>query len=63
VADAASGAAPTRRVVVFGIRGHESLADTDLQEGYRFVYLGDEYRVNDLILTHGEVQALCEATG
>ena len=58
-----AGAAPTRRVVVFGIRGHSTLADSDIQEGYRFIFAGDEYRVNDRILTHGEVQGMAEATG
>lgn len=50
-----------QRVVVFGIRNHDLFTDTDVAEGYRFILAGQEYRVEALILTLGEVQALCEA--
>jgi hypothetical protein len=59
----AAGAAPRRRVVIFGIRNHATLANTNLAEGYRFVYLNDEYRIVDIILTLGEIQGIAEAIG
>jgi hypothetical protein len=62
-AESAAGLAPRRKVTLFGIRGHATLADTVVAEGYRFVLSGDEYRVMDLILTIGEIQAVGEATG
>lgn len=62
-AESAAGAAPRRKVVIFGVRNHATVADTIVAEGYRFVLNNDEYRVIDLILTLGEVQAICEATG
>lgn len=57
----AAGKNAERRVVVFGIRNHASLPDTDVAEGFRFVWEGEEYRVQAIVLTLGEVQALCEA--
>lgn len=62
-AESAAGMAPRRKAVIFGIRGHATLPDTDIAEGYRFILGADEYRVMDLILTLGEVQGLAEATG
>lgn len=61
--ESAAGAAPRRRVVIFGIRNHATLANTNMAEGYRFVHLNDEYRVNDIILTLGEIQGIAEAVG
>ena len=62
-ATSAAGLAPMRRVVVFGVRNHATVADTDMAEGYRFVYGSDQYRIVDIILTLGEVQGIGEATG
>lgn len=62
-AESAAGAAPKRKLIIFGIRNHATLASTDIKEGYRFTLLNDEYRVNDLIITLGEVQGIAEATG
>jgi hypothetical protein len=59
----AAGAAPQMRLVVFGIRDHATLPDTDMAEGYRFVYGGDQYRIDDIILTIGEIQGVATATG
>lgn len=58
-----AGMAPTRKVVIFGVRNHATQSDTDIKEGYRFISGNDEYRVTDIINTLGEVQALAEATG
>lgn len=62
-AESAAGAAPKRKVIVYGIRDHATLPDTDIKEGYRFVYNGDEYRCVDVIDTLGERQGVFEAVG
>jgi hypothetical protein len=56
-----AGAAGTRRIVIFGIRGHATESYTVIAEGYRCVIAGDEYRVQSIVLTIGEVQAFAEA--
>ena len=53
----------TRKGVVFGVRGHATLADTVMAEGYRFIYNNDEYRIVDVLLTLGSLQAAVEAVG
>ena len=58
-----AGKSAARRVVVFGVRDHATEADTDVAVGYRFVLNSEEFRVEDIILTLGEVQALCQAVG
>jgi hypothetical protein len=59
----AAGAAPKMKAIVYGIRSHATLTDTDIKEGYRFVYAGDEYRCIDIILQTGEIQGVFEAIG
>lgn len=56
-----AGIAGKRGVVVFGIRNHASLSDTDIKDGYRFVIGNDEFRCNAVIDTLGERQGLFEA--
>lgn len=56
-----AGKNASRRVVVFGIRNHATLPDTDLAEGYRFNLGNDQYRCESVILTLGEIQGLFEA--
>lgn len=58
-----AGAGPRMNLVIYGIRGHASLADTDMKEGYRFNFAGDAYRIEDIILQSGEVQGIAVATG
>ncbi len=58
-----AGKAPVRKLTIYGVVNHNLIDDTDIDEGYRFVYEGDEYRVVDTITTLGEIQATCEATG
>lgn len=58
-----AGQTAVRKLTIFGVRDHVTVADTDVAEGYRFVYQGDEYRVVDTLLTIGEIQAVAEATG
>ena len=62
--ESAAGMAARRKVVLFGIKGHATLTDTDFEAGYRFVLDGAEYRivdVNDRLL--GERQATAEKNG
>jgi hypothetical protein len=61
MSESVTGMAAKRRVVVFGIRNHATLADTDIEIGYRFRLDGESYRVDDIIKPPGEIQALCEA--
>lgn len=55
-----AGAAPQRHVVVYGVKDHPdpAVADNDIEEGYRFQWDGDTYRVTDTIPVPGGVQAL-----
>ena len=61
--DSAAGRGPLRKLTIFGVKDHDTVTDTDIGEGYRFIYDGDEYRVIDVIASIGEVQASCEAIG
>lgn len=61
--ESAAGAAAKRKVIVFGIRNHATLTDTDIKEGYRFVLDNDEYRCVDTIITLGEIQGIFESVG
>lgn len=63
LAQSEAGAAPNRKLILFGIKGHATLADTDMEEGYRFVFDNDEYRITDVLPTIGERQATCEQNG
>jgi len=59
-----SGVAATaalRNVTVIGIVDHPTQTDTDLQRGDHFVYLGVEYRVTDVVVYPGCLQASAEA--
>jgi hypothetical protein len=54
---------PKRYYVVFGVVNHDTITDTDMQEGYRFILDNDEYRITDVIVTLGSIQGNAEATG
>jgi len=58
-----AGKSSTQRVMLFGIRGHESEADTDIERDDRIKIDGLQFRVVSVIPTLGEVQAMCEALG
>jgi hypothetical protein len=58
-----AGKTPQRLVTVLGIRDHPFLPDTIVDQGYWFEYDDDVYYVMDIILTHGEVQALSRTPG
>jgi hypothetical protein len=61
--ESTAGSAPVRKVIVYGIKNHPTLPDTNMREGYVFVYEGDEYKCVDVISTRGEIQGIWEATG
>lgn len=61
--ESAAGATPVMRVIIFGVRGHATIANTDIKEGYRVVVGTDEYRCVDVILTIGEIQGIFQAAG
>lgn len=63
LSESEAGATPRRKLIIFGVRGHDTVTDTDIAEGYRFVSGSDLYRVTDIILTLGEAQGVAEATG
>ena len=58
-----AGQTPVRKLIIFGVKDHDTVTDTDIGEGYRFNYQSDAYRVVDIIYTIGEVQAVAEAIG
>lgn len=62
-----AGGAQVRKATVFGVRGHalsaSSVPDTNIDDGFRFILNGDEYRCVGILLTHGEVQGYFEASG
>lgn len=63
VATGGAGAAPSLGVVVYGWRDHPTQPNSDIAEGYIFVLNGDQYRVQDVILTLGEIQGTGVRTG
>lgn len=63
--ESASGIAPKRKLVVFGVRNHPTVANTDIKKGYTFSLPEsntDRYVVLDVILLPGEIQATVEVT-
>ncbi len=50
-----------QRAVVFGVRNHATVPDTNIQGGDRFVVSITEYEVIGVISVLGQVQAFCEA--
>lgn len=56
-----TGFSSQRAVVVFGVRGHPTVANTDIQRGDLFALNGYKFRVLEVIYQLGEVQATCEA--
>lgn len=58
-----AGTAPKHALVVFGIQGHPTQPNTDIDEGYTFPYDGETYRVNKVIRVPGGVQAIATTGG
>lgn len=53
----------SRTCVIFGVINHDTVADTVMEEGYRFILNNDAYRVVDVIVTLGSVQGNAEIIG
>jgi hypothetical protein len=62
-ASGAAGVSSVQRATVFGIRGHATEDDTDIQKDDQFSYDSLKFRVVSVILQTGEIQAKCEALG
>ncbi len=52
-----------RYCIIFGVINHDTVTDTDMEEGYRFVLNNDEYRVTDVLITLGSIQGNAESSG
>lgn len=63
LSESEAGAAPRRKLIIFGVHNHATVTDTNIAEGYRFVSGNDLYRVVDVIDTLGERQGVAESTG
>lgn len=57
----ANGMSAVRDVVVFGVKNHPTVTNTDLKYGDRFAYDGQIFKVMFVMSTTGEIQANCEA--
>lgn len=59
--DNAAGRSSIRKGIIFGVRDHPTVDDTDIQRDDRFALDGIQYKVIDIVLTLGEIQASFEA--
>lgn len=46
-----------RELILFGVKGHPTATDTDLENGDLFVYQSQQYKIEDVVTYPGEVQA------
>lgn len=51
-----------QRATLFGVKGHQTIADTNIKKGDRFKAHDMIFRVLSVIPQTGEIQALCEVT-
>jgi hypothetical protein len=58
--ESATGSGAKRKLVIFGVRDHATVTDSDIKKGYRLVRESREYEVMSVIVTHGEIQAIAE---
>lgn len=63
VVGGSAGVAPKHALVVFGITGHPTQPDNDIDEGYTFPYDGEIYRVNKVKRVPGGMQATATTGG
>lgn len=63
MATSESGAGQVRKAVVFGVLNHATQSDTVMDDGYRFVLDGDEYRCVGILKTLGEIQGYFKSVG
>lgn len=57
----AAGQSGDQDVIVFGVRGHGTVTNTDIRRDDRFTYEGKQYRVVSINTFPNSVQALAEA--
>lgn len=57
----ANGMSAIRDVVVFGVKNHPTVANTNLQYGDQFAYDGQIFKIVFVMSTIGEIQANAEA--
>lgn len=55
------GTVGERQITVFGVQGHPTVPDTDIRRGDQFALDGVQYKVVDVLVTLGEIQARVEA--
>lgn len=55
-----AGTSSRRDAVIFGVKNHPSVTDTDIARGDKFAVNGQRYRVVQVIAVPGEIQATCE---
>lgn len=61
-AESAAGMSAARKLTIFGVRGHATIADTDIRKGDRVVLGTSEYTVLSINEQNGgEVQAYAES--
>lgn len=58
-----AGVSSVQQGIVFGIRGHNSEADTDIMRDDRLTLDGLQFRVVNVLVQTGEIQAMCEVQG
>lgn len=61
--ESAAGLGANRKCIIFGVRSHSAIANTNVEKGYTFVLDHRQYRCVDVLHTTGEVQAVFEAVG
>lgn len=59
----AIGSGTENHCVVYGVKGHPAVADTDIRRGDRFRLAGDHYVVDSIKLVPGGVQAIAVLQG
>lgn len=59
-----AGAAPTRKLIVLGVKGHPTVADTDIKTGYTFWYAKKKFTCVGIIPNQiGQIEATFEMVG
>lgn len=57
------GSVSSRKLIIFGVAGHESMPDSDIKKGYRLTREKREYEVISVIYQSGEIQAVAQIWG
>lgn len=57
----AAGQSAKQQVIVFGVEGHPTIADTNIARSDRFAYRGQQFTIISVIFQTGQIQANAEA--